>query len=159
MFDPEAAMEPGAPVLHDKDESPSSGNIYLDIHGEVGSVAEGFDAADAVHERTYSTTRVQHVHLETHGSIAWRGEDGRFHVRTSSQGPFIAQQKLCLSVRPVRPRDLHVFTERVGGGFGGKQEMVTEDLCAARHASRPAARSCGNSRARSSSSALRRGIR
>ena len=26
-------------------------------------------------------------------------------------------------------RDLHVFTERVGGGFGGKQEMVTEDLC------------------------------
>ena len=27
------------------------------------------------------------------------------------------------------PRDLHVFTERVGGGFGGKQEMISEDLC------------------------------
>jgi hypothetical protein len=26
-------------------------------------------------------------------------------------------------------RDLHVFTERVGGGFGGKQEMISEDLC------------------------------
>ena len=36
---------------------------------------------------TYSTSRVQHVHLETHGSIAWRGEDGRWHVRTSSQAP------------------------------------------------------------------------
>ena len=33
-------------------------------------------------------------------------------------------------VRPAHPRDVHVFTERVGGGFGGKQEMVTEDLCA-----------------------------
>jgi CO/xanthine dehydrogenase Mo-binding subunit len=27
------------------------------------------------------------------------------------------------------PRNVHVFTERVGGGFGGKQEMLTEDLC------------------------------
>src|SRR6202035_6123384 len=29
----------------------------------------------------------------------------------------------------LNPRKLHVFTERVGGGFGGKQEMVSEDLC------------------------------
>jgi putative selenate reductase molybdopterin-binding subunit len=71
---------------------------------------------------------VQHVHLETHGSIAWTGTDGRVHVRTSSQAPFIAQQKLC-HLFGMRARDVHVFTERVGGGFGGKQEMLTEDLC------------------------------
>src|SRR6202030_985494 len=29
----------------------------------------------------------------------------------------------------LNPGKLHVFTERVGGGFGGKQEMVSEDLC------------------------------
>ena len=29
----------------------------------------------------------------------------------------------------LRPRNIHVFTERVGGGFGGKQEMLSEDLC------------------------------
>jgi len=68
------------------------------------------------------------VHLETHGSIAWRGDDGRLHVRTSSQAPFIAKQKLC-HIFALRARDLHVFTERVGGGFGGKQEMISEDLC------------------------------
>ena len=90
--------------------------------------ADGFAAADAVHERTYSTSRVQHVHLETHGSIAWRDDDGRIHVRTSSQAPFIAQQKLC-HLFGLRARDVHVFTERVGGGFGGKQEMISEDLC------------------------------
>ncbi len=50
------------------------------------------------------------------------------HVRTSSQAPFIAQQKLC-HLFGLRPRDVHVFTERVGGGFGGKQEMISEDLC------------------------------
>jgi putative selenate reductase molybdopterin-binding subunit len=127
VFDPVAAMAPDAPVLHDKGGA-EKGNIYVDISGEVGSVVEGFKAADAVHEMTYSTSRVQHVHLETHGSIAWRGEDGRLHVRTSSQAPFIAQQKLC-HIFGLRPRDLHVFTERVGGGFGGKQEMISEDLC------------------------------
>ena len=120
-------MEPGAPVLHDKGDA-EKGNIFVDIHGEVGSVAAGFKAADAVHERTYSTSRAQHVHLETHGSIVWRGEDGRIHVRTSSQAPFITLQKLCYLFR-LRSRDLHVFTERVGGGFGGKQEMLSEDLC------------------------------
>jgi putative selenate reductase molybdopterin-binding subunit len=66
--------------------------------------------------------------LETHGSIAWRADDGRLHVRTSTQAPFVVQQKLC-HIFGLRARDLHVFTERVGGGFGGKQEMISEDLC------------------------------
>lgn len=127
VFDPEAAMHPDAPLLQEKGIA-AYGNVYADIHGEVGSTAEGFAAADIVHEGVYSTSRVQHVHLETHGSIAWTGPDGRVHVRTSSQAPFIAQQKLC-HIFGLRARDVHVFTERVGGGFGGKQEMLTEDLC------------------------------
>jgi len=128
VFDPVAAMAPEAPILHDKGGAAKGSNIYVDIHGEVGSVADGFAQADAMHEMTYSTSRVQHVHLETHASIAWRGEDGRIHVRTSSQAPFIARQKLC-HLFGLRESDLHVFTERVGGGFGGKQEMLSEDLC------------------------------
>jgi aerobic-type carbon monoxide dehydrogenase small subunit (CoxS/CutS family) len=127
VFDPEAAMEPGAPVLHDKGGE-ANGNVYVDIHGEVGSVEDGFREADAVHEMTYETSRVQHVHLETHGTVAWKGEDGRLHVRTSSQAPFIAKQKICY-LFGLFPRNVHVFTERVGGGFGGKQEMLSEDLC------------------------------
>jgi putative selenate reductase molybdopterin-binding subunit len=127
VFDPVLAMAPDAPLLHDKGQA-AQGNVYVDIHGEVGSVEAGFAAADVIHEKTYSTSRVQHVHLETHGSIAWHGEDGRLHVRTSSQAPFIAHQKLC-HIFGIRPANLHVFTERVGGGFGGKQEMLSEDLC------------------------------
>src|SRR5260370_21178849 len=120
-------MEPDAPGLHAKGIG-ADRNVYVDIHGEVGSVADGFKSADVIHERTYSTSRVQHVHLETHGSIAWTGTDGRVHVRPRSQAPFMTQQKLC-HLFEMRARDVHVFTERVGGGFGGKQEMLTEDLC------------------------------
>ena len=129
VFDPEVAMEPGAPILHEKKSVAFSDNIYVDIHGELGNVEQGFKEADAIHEMTYSTSRAQHVHLETHGSLAWRGDDGRLHVRTSSQAPFIAKQKLCY-LFGLFDRDVHVFTERIGGGFGGKQEMISEDLCA-----------------------------
>jgi putative selenate reductase molybdopterin-binding subunit len=129
VFDPEVAMEPNAPILHEKKSVAFRDNVYVDIHGELGDVEQGFKQADAIHEMTYSTSRAQHVHLETHGSIAWRGDDGRLHVRTSSQAPFIAKQKLCY-LFGLYDRDVHVFTERVGGGFGGKQEMISEDLCA-----------------------------
>ncbi len=125
VFDPVAAMAPDAPILHDKGGA-ENGNIFVDIHGEIGSVADGFEAADAVHEMTYSTSRVQHVHLETHGSIAWRGDDGRMHVRTSSQAPFIAQQKLChlFGLRAARPARLHRARRRrlrrqAGDDLGG----------------------------------------
>ena len=127
VFDPEEAMLPGAPILHEKGLNRGS-NVYAEIKGEVGSVEAGFAAADIVHERVYSTSRVQHVHLETCGTIAWQDETGRVHVRTSSQAPFIIKQKLC-HIFALPASDVHVFTERVGGGFGGKQEMVTEDLC------------------------------
>ena len=127
VFDPVQAMEPSAPVLHQKDVITSTGNIFCTLEGEIGDVAKGFKEADAVHEMTYSTSRVQHVHLETHGSIAWKGDDNRWHVRTSSQAPFAARTKLAY-LMGIPARDLHVFTERVGGGFGGKQEMISEDL-------------------------------
>jgi putative selenate reductase molybdopterin-binding subunit len=128
VFDPEIAMAPAAPILHDKSVAYRD-NVYVDIHGELGNVEQGFKEADAIHEMTYSTSRAQHVHLETHGTIAWRGDDGRLHVRTSSQAPFITKQKLCY-LFGLYDREVHVFTERIGGGFGGKQEMISEDLCA-----------------------------
>ncbi|MDP9268217.1 MAG: molybdopterin-dependent oxidoreductase [Acidobacteriota bacterium] len=132
VFDPEQAMKPGAPLLHDKGVASRilgpKQNVFLDLHGEIGSVEQGFKEADAVHELTYTTQRVQHTHMETHGSVAWHGEDGRIHVRTSSQAPFITKQKLCY-LFDILPSNLHVFCERVGGGFGGKQELLSEDLC------------------------------
>lgn len=127
VFDAELALLPGAPVLHDRSIA-FHDNVYVDIHGEIGSVEDGFRSADVIHERSYATSRVQHVHLETHGCLAWRGEDRRLHVRTSSQAPFIAKQKLCY-LFGLFDREVHVFTERIGAGFGGKQEMICEDLC------------------------------
>jgi putative selenate reductase molybdopterin-binding subunit len=129
VFDPEAAMADGAPQLHGSDDpfvQDPVHNILLEIHGHVGDVAVGFAEADVIHEGTYFSPRVQHAHLETHGSIAWM-EDGRLNVRTSSQSPSIAKVKLA-HLFDLRPDQLRVFCMRVGGGFGGKQEVIAEDL-------------------------------
>jgi putative selenate reductase molybdopterin-binding subunit len=131
VFDPEEAMLPGAPRLHDKGDFSRAmhpeQNIFLELHGEIGDVEAGFARADAIYEETYYAGRQQHVHLETMQAISWRGEDGRYHVRTTVQGPFIVQAKLCF-IFGLNLADLHVFCERVGGGFGGKQDMMSEDL-------------------------------
>lgn len=131
VFDPEETMAEGAPQLH-RSEDPfvrdSVHNLLLETHSHIGDVDAGFAAADVIHEGTYVSPRVQHAHLETHGSIAWM-EDGRLNVRTSSQSPSIAKVKLAY-LFALRPDQLRVFCKRVGGGFGGKQEVISEDLVA-----------------------------
>jgi putative selenate reductase molybdopterin-binding subunit len=133
VFDPEEAMQAGAPVIHDKKTADPfvrhpERNVLLDVHGGVGDVGDGFAEADVIHEADYAAHRVQHAHLETHATITWLDEQQRLNVRTSSQSPFIAKAKLSylFSLNPV---DIRVFCERVGGGFGGKQEVLTEDIC------------------------------
>lgn len=131
VFDPEEAMSGGAPQLHRGDDpfihAPHR-NVLVELHSEVGDVEAGFAEADVIHEATYCTPRVQHAHLETHGSIAWM-DGGRLHVRTSSQSPSICKLKLS-HLFGLRPDELRVFCKRVGGGFGGKQEAISEDLVA-----------------------------
>ncbi len=131
VFDPEQAMADGAPQLHGSDDpfvQDPEHNILLELHGEIGDVERGFAEADVIHEGTYFSPRVQHAHLETHGSIAWM-EGGRLNVRTSSQSPSICKGKLA-HLFDLRPDQLRVFCMRVGGGFGGKQEVISEDLVA-----------------------------
>lgn len=133
VFDPEEAMAPGAPVIHDKPAASrianAGRNIVAELHGEVGDTEAGFAEADIVHEATYVSQRVQHAHLETHGAIGWMADDGRLTIRTSSQTPFLTRDALAKLYGLTRD-SVRVFSARVGGGFGGKQEMLVEDIVA-----------------------------
>ncbi|MFD0934866.1 xanthine dehydrogenase family protein molybdopterin-binding subunit, partial [Methylobacterium trifolii] len=97
--------------------------------GAVGDVEAGFAEADLIHEAEYVSQRVQHAHLETHGAIGWLDADGRLVLRSSTQVPFLTRDALCALFDLGRDR-VRVLCGRVGGGFGGKQEMLTEDLVA-----------------------------
>ncbi|MEU3312218.1 molybdopterin-dependent oxidoreductase [Streptomyces sp. NPDC006662] len=137
VTDPEAAMRPGAPALH-ADKGPDAriaragNNVAGEVHGEIGCVADGFAEAAVVYEETYRTQRVQHASLETHGSVAYfePKEDGtgeRLTVRSSTQAPFLTRRALC-ALYGLPEDEVRVVAGRVGGGFGGKQEMLTEDI-------------------------------
>ncbi|MGY1915238.1 molybdopterin-dependent oxidoreductase [Blastococcus sp. SYSU DS0973] len=135
VFDPEDARAPGAPLLHgDKDPAVSriaepSRNVVARTHGEVGDVAAGL--RDAVHtvRGTWTSGRVAHAALETHGARAWVDDDGALVVRTSTQVPFLVRDELA-RVLGRDPAAVRVVAARVGGGFGGKQELLVEDVVA-----------------------------
>ena len=131
-FDPELATAPGTPLLHGE-KGPEARladpqrNLVAELHGEMGDVDRAVADAAAVVSGTYRTQRVAHVALETHATRGWVDDDGRIVLRTSSQVPFLVRDELCRIFGLEKDR-LRVLTARVGGGFGGKQELFTEDL-------------------------------
>ena len=131
VFDPEEAMRPGAPVLHDKGPESRIGNpqrnTLAEVHSHIGNVDDGYAQADAVYEGTFVTQRVQHAHLETHCAIGWIDDKERLTIRSSSQTPFLTRRALC-SLFDLELEKVRVYCERIGGGFGAKQEMLVEDI-------------------------------
>ena len=135
VFDPEEARRPGAPLLHpdrtvDDRVADAARNTVASIAGGIGGEITTALAASAVTvSGRWQTQRVSHAQLETHGCLGWIDDAGRLVLRTSSQVPFLVRDELCRLLDLPREQ-LRVFTQRVGGGFGGKQEILTEDLVA-----------------------------
>jgi len=130
VFDPEEASSGSAPVLHNKHGSrihDPARNIAAALEGGVGDVEHGLQEADVVYQAEFKTHRVQHTPLETHGAIAWLDSDGRLNLRSSTQVPFLVRDSVA-TVLGLKPDRVRVMCGRVGGGFGGKQEMLTEDI-------------------------------
>ena len=134
VVDPVQAIAPGTPIIHgDKTGehrvTNSRRNIVAEAHGEYGDVARALAASAITYEGTFTTHRVQHAALETHGGLAWVDSSGVLNVRSSTQTPFLTRRALS-EIFDLAPDKVRVFCERVGGGFGGKQEMFVEDILA-----------------------------
>jgi putative selenate reductase molybdopterin-binding subunit len=134
VLDPVLAMQPGAPLVHG-DKGIAEGivradaNVVGELHAGIGDVEAGFARADAVYEATFRTPRVQHASLETHGAVGWLDDDDRLVIRSSTQTPFLTRRAVSRLFGLAQDR-VRVVAGRVGGGFGGKQEMLVEDLVA-----------------------------
>ncbi len=105
-------------------------NIAAETHGEFGDVAAALAASAVTYQGTFQTQRVQHAALETHGGIAYVDADGVLTVRSSTLVPFLTRRTARRPSSICRPSKVRVFCKRVGGGFGGKQEMFVEDILA-----------------------------
>jgi putative selenate reductase molybdopterin-binding subunit len=133
ILDAREAMQPGAPVIHDEPESwnieDKSRNLAAVIEWELGDVEEAFAKADHVFEDTYYSPKVQQTPIETHVTVTWWDEDDRLVIRTSTQVPFHIRRILA-PLLGLPEKRIRVIKPRIGGGFGVKQDLVIEDICA-----------------------------
>jgi putative selenate reductase molybdopterin-binding subunit len=133
IVDPLQAMKDDAPVIHEEADTVgiyrAERNIVHHIEAEAGNVEAAFAEADHIFTGEYRTPKQQHAHLESHVCITYWDDDERLVIRTSTQVPFHIRRMIApLIGLPVKR--IRVIKPRIGGGFGNKQEMLLEDLCA-----------------------------
>jgi CO/xanthine dehydrogenase Mo-binding subunit len=139
VFDPEDAMQPGAPLVHERlADYPRAGafhpvpgtNICNHFKLRRGEVERAFqDAAVVVGER-YSTAMMQHCPLEVHVAVAQRSVDRRITVWTSAQSPYWTRFELATALG-IPMSDIRVIVPYVGGGFGAKHAVKVEQYVVA----------------------------
>jgi len=135
ILDLREAMKTGAVRIHDEPEyvnfaeSNPAKNLAAEIRIDIGNVEKGFAEADQIFEAEYVVPKVQQAHIEPHVCLTYWDEDDRLVIRTSTQVPFHVRRMLA-PVLGLPVKRIRVIKPRIGGGFGGKQEVLMEDVAA-----------------------------
>ena len=114
VFDPEEAMQEGAPLIHGDKER----NIAIRIDVERGDVQKAFAESDLVVEDTFQSMHQWHCAIETIGSIA-QYANGKYTIYMNTATIFMARDRIALALG-VSEADVRIIQTAVGGGFGGK---------------------------------------
>lgn len=136
LFDPEKAMSADAPVLHSDGEHMLIGakyeperNLAAEVEIGFGDVKAGIAEADFVEEHTYHTQYASHCATEPHAAISYYDERGRLTIVSTTQVPFHAR-RIVSKLLSIPVGQIRVIKPRIGGGFGGKQEVILEPYVA-----------------------------
>jgi len=128
VTDPVAAMQPGAPAVWD--EAPD--NIgFLWKRGDQQAVEAGLKSAAHVTRLEFSVSRVTANSMEPRGAWAEIGSDGRMVVHASHQSPFNLRNGMASGNFKLKPTEIRVLAEDVGGSFGMKSGVHQEVVLAA----------------------------
>ena len=133
ILDPTKSMEEGAPIIHDEDDyvnfdaSDPAKNLAAKIRIDIGDVEKGFGEAELIFEEEYEVPRVHQAYIEPHVVMTYWDEDDRLVIRTSTQVPFHVRRQIA-PVLDLPVKRIRVIKPRIGGGFGGKQEVMIEDV-------------------------------
>src|SRR5438270_2033527 len=131
-FDPEEAMKATSDLIHDH----KANNLEKDYHHVFGDPDSAFAKCDVVLENRYLAGEVTHAAMEPHSTLSsfefnpQTGEMGRLTVWSSTQVPYYLQHKLSL-VLDMPMQQIRVIKPLVGGGFGGKSEVIPLEIISA----------------------------
>src|ERR1039457_2884190 len=120
VLDPEAAMLPGAPLVHE-----NHGTNIVNTHVvRRGDVEAGFRQADFVIEEKFQTQTVEHAYMETEAAVCVpRSTDGVIEVYGSMQHPF-STRRFVAACLGVALSEVEIIGTPMGGGFGGKDDTA-----------------------------------
>jgi 4-hydroxybenzoyl-CoA reductase alpha subunit len=123
VFDVDAALAPGAPLVHEG----VPGNLAATVRRGAGDLARGWQQADVVVERRYSTHAVAPVCLEPHQAVASvDAVTGTVTLWASTQMPFQLRAHLA-DVLGVPEARVRIVKTTMGAGFGSRMEMHAPD--------------------------------
>lgn len=137
VFDPLDALQPGAPVIHDKpwtyakcartEEGPA--NLIATARKTAGGdVDEALATADRVFERTFRTQKIHQGYIEPHCCVAYLEAGQKAHVWSCNKSPYALRNQLAGTFdMPVE--DILVHSAAIGGDFGGKGSPMDIPLC------------------------------
>jgi CO/xanthine dehydrogenase Mo-binding subunit len=129
IFDVEEALKPDAPILK---EWGTNYFIYEGHHCRrvrFGDIDQGFRDADFIIEDSYQTSPIEHAPSETTACIAKPEADGRITIYSNTQALFFTLDNTALILQ-VPFQKLHLVGGTVGGGFGGKVDVIVEPIAA-----------------------------
>jgi len=100
-------------------------NIAATYDMNIGDVDKVLSECDYTVERRYNTQAQAHAALEPHAAYCYYDLHGRVNIVSSTQNPFHTRRILG-EVFEMPLRNIRVSKPRIGGGFGGKQQIHLE---------------------------------
>ncbi len=125
VFDAPSAMKPGAPQIHT-----SMNNIGVMLPVNFGNADKALKESDYVREDVFHLQSAAHCPLEPHVSLGqYEISTNKITLWTSTQAPFKVREAMAKTLK-MEAADIRVIKLNVGGGFGGKLEMLPMDFAA-----------------------------
>lgn len=126
VFDPEEAMQPDAPSLHNTEQNLVTPPFVI----ERGNVEQAFAKADYIFEGVYTTGRPSPAYMEPNACLCHFDAGGKLTIWSSTQCAFMVRGILS-EVLDIPLHNIRVIVEHMGGGFGAKQDLYQHEfICA-----------------------------
>ena len=136
VFDPESALQEGAPLIHPDVgsykglpkplEHPTNRFVY-DVFTR-GDVEAGFAQSDLVVENTFTVSRVHQSFLEPHCCLVWIDDQARVQMWSPNKVPHGLKESMSQAFGIAKEK-IRVNPVAIGGDFGGKGAPIDEPVC------------------------------
>ena len=127
VFDVEEALKPGAPIVTHWGNNTFMYEGHPCRRVRLGDVEQAFEQADHIVEGVYNTSPIEQAPTETTGCIAVPEANGRYTVYTNTQALYFSLDNTAIILQ-IPGNRLHFVGGTVGGGFGGKVDVIVEPI-------------------------------